>query len=50
MGQWKTKYILIFDLGSPNSVVEWTVFSDEDVKEISQPRDYRPKPTIPVLD
>ena len=49
IGQYKTKYVLIFNLGAPNRVVEWTVFSGEDVREISQPRDHRPKPTIPIV-
>jgi len=49
-GQQKTKYVLIFNLGTPNRVMEWTVFSKEEVKEISQPRDHRPKPAIPALN
>ena len=47
IGQRKTKYVLIFNLGTPNRVVEWTTFTDEEVKEISKPRDHRPNPLIP---
>ena len=49
-GQQKTKYVLIFDLGSPNRVMEWTVFTKEEIEEISQPKDHQPNPYTPTLD